>query len=342
MAWDTVLILGIVISLNRLSNRLSKGNARQGIGQFGTIVVNNPFFCGFPMASASARSLLLLPVLLTSCAGNTGMQDAFKADSRLTPSALPSSAPISSPTASPPAAAPNQTPASPTPTPMQSSPSTWVDLDQTPPQIRSYLNDLIALDLIQPTLKPAAKLTLGDPIDRRTAAKWLLAVNNRFYETTPARLIRPAPPNTRPTFQDIPNTDPDFATIQGLAEAGIIPSSLSNNAGGERFYPDKPIIREDLLRWKVPLDARTALPAATIANIRQVWGFQDADKINPVALAALYHDHQNGDAANLRRALGYTTLLQPKRAVTHAEAAAMLWSIGFQTDRITAQDLLKK
>ncbi len=295
------------------------------------------------MASASARSLLLLPFLLTSCAGNTGMQEAFKADSRLTPAASPSSGPVSSPTPSAPTAPPSQTPASPTPTPSRStSPTTWIDLDQTPPQIRSYVNDLIALDLIKPPLKPAAKPALGDPIDRRTMAKWLLAVNNRFYETTPAKLIRPAPLNTQPTFQDIPSTDPDFATIQGLAEAGIIPSTLSNNAGGERFYPDKPITREDLLRWKVPLDARTALPAATIANIRQVWGFQDADKVNPVALPALYHDHQNGDAANLRRALGYTTLLQPKRAVTHAEAAGVLWSIGFQTDRITAQDLLKK
>lgn len=305
-------------------------------------------FTSFPMAvfSASRWPLLLLPILLASCAGNTGVQDALKSDPRLTQTAAsPTSNPETTPTPSSspsPSNSPSVAPPS-NPNPSNSA-NSWPDLDQTPANLRPYLNDLLALDLLKPEPKPDQKpdqklARLSDPIDRRTFAKWLLQVNNRFYDTT--KQIRTAAPTTKPVFQDIPTSDPDFNSIQGLAEAGIIPSALTNSAGGDRFYPDKPITREDVLRWKVPLDARTTLPPATLGDIRKAWAFQDLDKINPVALSALYTDHQNGDASNLRRAFGYTTLLQPKRAITHAEAAAILWSIGFQSDRITAQDLRK-
>ncbi len=164
-------------------------------------------------------------------------------------------------------------------------------------------------------------------------------MNNRYQSTHPNKQIRSAAIDAQPVFQDVPKSDADFVVVQGLAEAGIIPSTLSGAAGADRVYPDRPLTREDLLRWKVPLDARAALPVATIADIKKTWAFQDADKINPAALPALYHDHQNGDASNLRRALGYSTLLQPQKSVTYAEAAAVLWSIGFQSDRITAQDM---
>ena len=306
--------------------------------------------------------LLLFPFILASCAGNTGVQDALKSDPRLSannsptpnpePSPSPSNSPLAtnspsiSPTTSPTSSPTNSPTNSPTSSPSSSvnpantaTPS-WPDLDQAPANLRPYLNDLLALDLIKPDQKPDRNLSrLSNPIDRRTFAKWLLQVNNRFYDST--KQIRTATPTTKPVFQDINTNDPDFPTIQGLAEAGIIPSALTNSAGSDRFYPDKPITREDVLRWKVPLDARTTLPPATIGEIRKAWAFQDLDKINPVALSALYTDHQNGDASNLRRTFGYTTLLQPKRSITHAEAAAILWSIGYQSDRITAQDLRK-
>ena len=311
--------------------------------------------------------LLLFPFISASCAGNTGVQDALKSDPRLstnppTPQAEPSPSPSNSPL---PTNSPTISPTNPSTNPSTNAPTgsptsfpssnaspantaipSWPDFDQTPANLRPYLNDLLALDLIKPDRKPDQKpdrnstpSRLSDPIDRRTFAKWLLQVNNRFYDST--KQIRTATPTTKPVFQDINTNDPDFPIIQGLAEAGIIPSALTNSAGSDRFYPDKPITREDVLRWKVPLDARTTLPPATVGDIRKAWAFQDLDKINPVALGALYTDHQNGDASNLRRTFGYTTLLQPKRSITHAEAAAILWSIGFQSDRITAQDLRK-
>ena len=314
--------------------------------------------------SVSRWLLLLLPILIASCAGNTGVQDALKSDPRLTPTPATPTATTPNPEPSPspsnsasPSTSPSDSPPI-APPPNVNSANSWPDLDQTPPNLRPYVNDFLALDLLKPESKSESKSEpkpdskpdskseqklapsrLSDPIDRRTFAKWLLQVNNRFYDST--KQIRTATPTTKPIFQDIPANDPDFNSIQGLAEAGIIPSALTNSAGSDRFYPDKPITREDVLRWKVPLDVRTTLPPATRGDIRKAWAFQDLDKINPVALSALYSDHQNGDASNLRRTFGYTTLLQPKRAITHAEAAAILWSIGFQSDRITAQDLRK-
>ena len=55
----------------------------------------------------------------------------------------------------------------------------------------------------------------------------------------------------------------------------------------------------------------------------------------------LYADFQNGDLSNIRRIFGYTTLFQPKKPVTRAEAAASLWYFGFQGDGITAQEVLE-
>ena len=84
--------------------------------------------------------------------------------------------------------------------------------------------------------------------------------------------------------------------------------------------------------WKVPLDLRRGLPAATLDAVRETWGFQDAASIEAKALKAVLADFQNGDIANIRRAFGYTTLFQPKKAVTRSEAASTLWYFGFQGD----------
>jgi hypothetical protein len=139
----------------------------------------------------------------------------------------------------------------------------------------------------------------------------------------------------------VPATHPNFGAIQGLAEAGIIPSAKTGNATAVSFRPDAPLTRETLVLWKVPLDSRTALPGATAEAITATWGFQDAAKIEPLALRAVLADNQNGDFANIRRAFGYTTLFQPQKGVTQAEAVAALWRFGNQTEGISAADLLK-
>lgn len=141
-------------------------------------------------------------------------------------------------------------------------------------------------------------------------------------------------------FKDIDINDPDFGEIQGLAEAGLIPSILTSDSNNVLFRPDAALTREDLISWKVPLDLRAALPKASIETIEETWGFQDVAKIDSQAIRALFSDYQNGDRSNVRRVFGFTTLFQPKKGVTRAEAAASLWYFGYQDDGISAEELL--
>ncbi len=175
---------------------------------------------------------------------------------------------------------------------------------------------------------------------RREYARWLLAVNNRLYEGDRNRQIRAGVDSSEPVFQDVPVSDPDFGVIQGLAEAGIIPSPLTGSSTIVTFRPNAPLTRKDLVLWKVPLDTREALPSASVSAVEQTWGFQDAAKIEPRALQAVLADNQNGDFANIRRAFSYTTLFQPDKAATRAEGAAVLWRFGKMDEGVTAADVL--
>ncbi len=226
----------------------------------------------------------------------------------------------------------------------------YVDIDKAPEEIQPYLVDLIDLDLLKttPSAKSADGKTQAVPADqfrpnqvitRREYARWLLATNNRFYAEQRSRKIRASVSSSTPTFKDVPTSDPDFGAIQGLAEAGIIPSPLTGSSTELAFRPDAPLTRKDLILWKVPLDTRSPLPQATPAAVEQAWGFQDAAKIPARSLQAVLADYQNGDLSNIRRALGYTTLFQPDKAVTRAEAAAVLWRYGNSTEGITAEEL---
>ncbi|KPQ35417.1 MAG: S-layer homology domain [Phormidesmis priestleyi Ana] len=249
----------------------------------------------------------------------------------------------------------------------------YTDLNKAPEELQPYLEDLLELDLLTvrppiaapPASSPAsnnnnsssnnnnsnapAKANPPAPnpdefrpnqaITRREYARWLLATNNRFYAGEPNRRIRLGVTSSAPVFQDVPVSDPDFAAIQGLAEAGIIPSPLTGSSTALTFRPDAPLNREDLLLWKVPLDTRSPLPQATPTAVTEAWGFQDASKIEPRPLQAILADFQNGDFANIRRAFGYTTLFQPDKAATRAEAAAVLWRFGNSTESVTGQAL---
>jgi hypothetical protein len=222
-------------------------------------------------------------------------------------------------------------------------------MDEVPEDLRPYVQDWLALGMVE---KAASKTATGtvktsefkpnQPITRGEFAHWLLTANNQFYQDVPAKLIRPATASTTPAFQDVPTTYPYFAAIQGLAEAGIIPSAKTGNATAVTFRPEAPLTRETLVLWKVPLDTRAALPTANTEAVTTTWGFQDAAKIEPLALRAVLADHQNGDFANIRRAFGFTTLFQPQKGVTQAEAAAALWRFGTQTEGISAADRLNQ
>lgn len=204
--------------------------------------------------------------------------------------------------------------------------------NNTPPN-PSSLAELARLQIIPENLDPYK------PITRREYARWLFKVNNLLYANSNGKLIRPANPNSKPVFNDIPQNDPDFVIIQGLAEAGLLPSILTQDSKSIVFKPSAFLTREDLISWKIPLDFRQKLPNTTLDNIKETWGFQDANKINPQTWQELYVDWQNGDDSNIRRAFGYITLFQPQKVVTYEEAGRVLSSFGYQGDIMRIQDV---
>jgi hypothetical protein len=235
------------------------------------------------------------------------------------------------------------TTASPTANPANDS--GFADLNQAPAELQPYLTDLAKLGVLPLQAGGTATAQGGSfqpnqQVTRREFARWLVTANNAIHANQPARKIRLATATDQPAFQDVPATDPDFAVIQGLANAGVIPSPLAGDATTVTFRPDAPLTRQDLILWKVPLDTRQALPTATLDAVKQTWGFQDAAQISPEALRAVLADFQNSDLSNIRRAFGYTTILQPLKPVSRAEAAAVLWYFGAQGDGLTAKDVL--
>ncbi|MEI6444785.1 MAG: S-layer homology domain-containing protein [Nostocales cyanobacterium ELA583] len=216
----------------------------------------------------------------------------------------------------------------------------FTDIQKAPPEWRSHIQDLATLGVL--SIEPKTNEFLPDKIiTRREYARWLVAANNAMYANNPAKKIRLAATSTQPAFRDILTKDPDFPVIQGLAEAGLIPSALSGDTTAVLFRPDAPLTREQLLLWKIPLDTRQALPAANLEAVKQTWGFQDAGSIEPKALRAVLADFQNAEQSNIRRVFGYTTLFQPKKPVTRAEASAALWYFGTQGEGISATEALK-
>ncbi|MBO0349734.1 S-layer homology domain-containing protein [Phormidium pseudopriestleyi FRX01] len=245
--------------------------------------------------------------------------------------AIEAATPVSQPTSEPPA-----TSATPT------------AIEQVPEQLRPYLRDLekMGIAIAQPSGNTSANTTestvdLNQGITRKQFARWLLEVNNKIYANQTGKQVRLTPTTANPAFSDVNSNHPDFQVIQGLAEAGIIPSALSGESSATTFRPDAILTREQLMLWKVPLDIRSNLPSASVDAIKESWGFQDAGKIDPNALRAVSADYQNGERSNIRRAFGYTTLFQPKKEVTRAEAAAALWFFGVQGDGLTVPDALK-
>ena len=205
------------------------------------------------------------------------------------------------------------------------------------PEFKSHLQDLVNLGVVKTdnqSLDPHQLIT------RREYASWLVKTNNILHANSPSQQIRLASPNAEPAFTDVDKSDRDFRLIQGLAEAGLIPSILTKDSNALKFRPDAPLTREDLIGWKVPLDVRKALPSASLDTIKETWGFQDAASIDPKIWRALYIDWQNGESANVRRVFGYTTLFQPKKPVTLTEAAAALWYFGYQGEGKSVQEVL--
>ncbi|KAB5525488.1 hypothetical protein DKX38_023237 [Salix brachista] len=149
---------------------------------------------------------------------------------------------------------------------------------------------------------------------------------------------------TELAFDDIKPDDPDFSSIQGLAEAGFISSKLSNhdllsssveNQSPFYFAAESPLSRQDLVSWKMVLDKRQ-LPEADKKMLYMLSGFRDIDKINPDAWPALVADLSAGDQGIISLAFGCTRLFQPDKPVTKAQAAVAL-ATGEASDTVSEE-----
>jgi S-layer homology domain len=258
---------------------------------------------------------------LTGC--DRKLQQAFSADPKAT-----SPTPVASPSIS----------ESLTPTSLTPSPSGTPVPVQT--ALQPYVEDVVRLGTSADPALFGKGFSPNEPAQRGTFARWLVAMNNRMYRDRPSRQIRIAEVST-PTFQDVPSSNPDFAYIQGLAEAGYVSSPLSGDRTQTRFRPNELLTRETLLLWKVPVDRQQILPTVSAERVKQLWGFKDANRIAVAAVSAVAADHQNGDLSNIRRLLGSTLLFQPQKPVTQAEAVAALWFIGAEGEGLSAQNLLR-
>lgn len=277
---------------------------------------------------------LLASVTLTGCAGS-GLERSLAPDPKLT-----SPSPVASPTPKITAElSPVPTPeviVTPESTPEPSpAPIALADLSSAPVALQPLVQDVVNLRAI-----PTSEIQLAQPVTRRQFARWLMALQQRLYQDQIERQVRPATPGSPPLFTDVPRSDPDFAAIQGLAEAGIIPSRLTSPTAPTRFQPDQPLTRSNLVAWKVSLDVPGALPPATVAEVAKIWGFQDAAKISTPALGALVADAGN-EPSTVRRVWGRTRLFLPDKSVSQVQALAALWSLGSGDTLVTAGDALK-
>jgi S-layer homology domain len=211
----------------------------------------------------------------------------------------------------------------------------FIDSSTVPLSLKPYVQDVGQLNVLN-KLGGAP----NQPISRAMFARWLVEVNNRIYRDRPVRQIRLATAS-KPAFVDVPANRPEFPYVQGLAEAGYLPSPLSGDSAQTRFRPNDPLTRETLLLWKVPIDRQQILPTVSSERVKQVWGFKDVNRITPIALSAVAADRQNGDLSALRRVFGSTLLFQPQKPVTYAEAATALWFIGIEGDSLSVKDLLR-
>lgn len=174
----------------------------------------------------------------------------------------------------------------------------------------------------------------GDLCTRREYARWLVSASsslsrNSISKVYPAMYIENV---TELAFDDITPEDPDFTSIQGLAEAGLISSKLSRrdmlsspeeDIGSFYFHPNSPLSRQDLVTWKMALEKRQ-LPEADRKILHQLSGFIDIDKIDPDAWPALVADVSAGEQGIVALAFGYTRLFQPDKPVTKGQAAIAL------------------
>ncbi|KAK2635882.1 hypothetical protein Ddye_030674 [Dipteronia dyeriana] len=178
---------------------------------------------------------------------------------------------------------------------------------------------------------------------RREYARWLVRTNS-LLEWNPKHRIVPSVSlsgTVIAAFDDVDSEDPDFESIQALAEAGVVPSKLSGKnsgsdgskgQGGIYFLPERFISRQDLINWKAQVEYE--LKPDNLEQIsRTKVGYMDVKEINSDASPELFMDMLAGDKSIVRRVFGQSKRFQPNKPSAKAQAAVALTS-GRMTEAI--------
>jgi hypothetical protein len=194
-----------------------------------------------------------------------------------------------------------------------------------------YVDQLARLGVFFP---PGGLFEPNKPVLRREFVRWLMHADAAIWAETPGVAIAPSHSDAQQFFTDVPSDDPDYTLIEGMHEAGI------PLARGKRFDPNAPITREQALAIKAYVDCGAPDPTMT-ADAAQAYlelpPWKDKRSIGRTYVAAiascLLQDTGTVPADRLdtiARTFGNVVSLQPLRALTRAEAAAMIWRIGQQ------------
>ncbi|KAI9168929.1 hypothetical protein LWI28_004084 [Acer negundo] len=178
---------------------------------------------------------------------------------------------------------------------------------------------------------------------RREYARWLVRTNS-LLESNPKHRIVPSVSlsgTVIAAFDDVDSEDPDFESIQALAEAGVVPSKLSGKnsgsdgskgQGGVYFLPERFISRQDLINWKAQVEYE--LKPDNLEQIsRTKVDYMDVKEISSDASPELFMDILAGDKSIVRRVFGQSKRFQPNKPSTKAQAAVALTS-GRMTEAI--------
>ncbi|KAJ0094299.1 hypothetical protein Patl1_16517 [Pistacia atlantica] len=188
---------------------------------------------------------------------------------------------------------------------------------------------------------------------RREYARWLIRTNS-LLERSPKHRIVPSVSlsgSVVVAFDDVDVEDPDFESIQALAEAGVVPSKLfgknygsdhSEGQGSVHFSPERFISRQDLINWKAQVQyefkpevlEQFLKPDLFTVQISTKVGYMDVKEISSDASLELFLDLLAGDKSIVRKVFGillFSSLcqskrFQPNKPSTKAQAAVALTS----------------
>ncbi|KAK9106838.1 hypothetical protein Syun_022849 [Stephania yunnanensis] len=172
---------------------------------------------------------------------------------------------------------------------------------------------------------------------RREYARWLVKAYSTLERSAQHRIM----PSLLQyhlviqAFDDVTINDPDFWSIQSLAESGLVLSKLSDKnffdadgqegKGSIKFSAESFISRLDLISWKAQLEY-SWIPGIDQEISRKKLDFIDMRTINHRASPELFVDMMAGDKSILRKVFGQIKRFQPDKPATKAQAAVALTS----------------